>query len=294
MGLSIAFAQLNPTVGDVAGNVARVRRARDRARELGADLVVFSELVLVGYPPEDLVLRPALVDAAAAALRELERDTASGSPAVLVTLPWRANGCLHNAAALVADGRSEIRFKHELPTTVSSTRSASSPRTAARADPVPRRSARRADLRGHLVPARDRASRAGRRRDPARAKRIAVRSDKFAGAHRAGARAAQESGLPLAYVNQVGGQDELVFDGGSFVMNPDGTLAHLLPFWREAIASRPGRRRYGLPLRGRSRHGRAAASRRDLQRDDARPARLRRKNGFRASSSACPAASTRR
>src|SRR5687767_3624510 len=90
MTLSIALAQLNPTVGDVAGNLARMRRARDRAGELGADLVVFSELVLVGYPPEDLVLRPALLDAAAAALRELERDSASGGPALIVTLPWRA------------------------------------------------------------------------------------------------------------------------------------------------------------------------------------------------------------
>jgi len=115
LGLSIAIAQLNPRVGDVAGNLARVRRARDRAAELGADLVVFSELVLVGYPPEDLVLRPALVDAAASALRELERESASGGPALVVTLPWRADGCLHNAAALVADGRSEFRFKYELP-----------------------------------------------------------------------------------------------------------------------------------------------------------------------------------
>ncbi len=115
MTLSIALAQLNPTVGDVAGNLARVRRARDRAAELGADLVVFSELVLVGYPPEDLVLRPALVDAVASALRELERESASGGPALIVTLPWRTDGCLHNAAALVAEGRSELRFKHELP-----------------------------------------------------------------------------------------------------------------------------------------------------------------------------------
>jgi len=115
MGLSIALAQLNPTVGDVAGNLARVRSARDRAAELGADLLVLSELVLVGYPPEDLVLRPALVDAAASALRELERESAAGSLAVLVTLPWRANGCLYNAVALVADGRSELQFKHELP-----------------------------------------------------------------------------------------------------------------------------------------------------------------------------------
>jgi len=73
LGLSIAIAQLNPRVGDVAGNLARVRRARDRAAELGADLVVFSELVLVGYPPEDLVLRPALVDAAASALQQFLR-----------------------------------------------------------------------------------------------------------------------------------------------------------------------------------------------------------------------------
>src|SRR5688572_33142891 len=82
---------------------------RDAAAAQGADLVLFSELVLVGYPPEDLVLRPALVDAAAAALRELERESASGGPAMLVTLPWRADGCLHNAAALVSDGRSELR-----------------------------------------------------------------------------------------------------------------------------------------------------------------------------------------
>src|SRR6185436_11635756 len=113
MTLTIAFSQLNPTVGDVAGNTALVRRARDNAAALGADLVVFSELVLVGYPPEDLVLRPALVEAAARVLRELEEESAAGLPGLLVTLPWAANGHLHNAVALVADGRSELRFKHE-------------------------------------------------------------------------------------------------------------------------------------------------------------------------------------
>ena len=74
MTLTIAFAQLNPTVGDVAGNAALVRRARDEAAAQGADLVVFLRARLVGYPPEDLVLRPALVEAAAAALRDLERE----------------------------------------------------------------------------------------------------------------------------------------------------------------------------------------------------------------------------
>ena len=116
MTLTIACAQLNPTVGDVAGNTNLVRRARDEAAAQGADLVVFSELVLVGYPPEDLVLRPALLEAAAAALHDLEREsTAPGSPGLVVTLPWKDEGRVRNTVALVANGTTELRFKHELP-----------------------------------------------------------------------------------------------------------------------------------------------------------------------------------
>src|SRR5204862_7045160 len=97
VSLSIALAQLNPTVGDVQGNAALVRRARENAAALGADLVVCSELVLVGYPPEDLVLRPALVKAAADALQELERASAAGGPGLVVTLPWASERGVHNA-----------------------------------------------------------------------------------------------------------------------------------------------------------------------------------------------------
>src|SRR5215216_6723217 len=111
MTLTIAFAQLNPTVGDITGNTMLVRRARDEAARQTADLVVFPELVLVGYPPEDLVLRPALVQAAAAALRALQTESSAGVPALAVTLPWAENGRLYNAVALIADGRTEIRFK---------------------------------------------------------------------------------------------------------------------------------------------------------------------------------------
>src|SRR5439155_22872161 len=116
MTITIAFAQVNPTVGDIAGNTALVRRARDEAAAQGADLVVFSELVLVGYPPEDLVLRPALVEAAAAALRDLERESAApGAPGLVVTLPWNEDGHLHNAGAIDANGHTQLRLKHELP-----------------------------------------------------------------------------------------------------------------------------------------------------------------------------------
>src|SRR4029453_13243379 len=91
VSLSIALAQLNPTVGDVAGNAALVRQAGDSGGGGGADLGVFSELVLVGYPPEDLVLRPALVEAAARVLAELERESGSGGARPVGGLP-RAGG----------------------------------------------------------------------------------------------------------------------------------------------------------------------------------------------------------
>ena len=103
MTLTIAFVQLNPTVGDVAGNTALVRRMRDEAAAQGADLVVFSELVLVGYPPEDLVLRPALVEAAAAALRDLEREsTVPGAPGAVLS---RSRSLSAAAAASTNAGR---------------------------------------------------------------------------------------------------------------------------------------------------------------------------------------------
>jgi NAD+ synthase len=246
MTLSIAIAQANPTVGDVTGNLAIIRRMRDDAAAQGADLVVFPELMLVGYPPEDLVLRPTVVDATAAALRELQRDSAS-TVAVAVTLPWREGGCLHNAVALVAEGSSELRFKHDLPNY-----GVFDEKRVFSAGPLPMPLAFR-DVRLGLPICEDvwspavstHLARAG-------AELLLVPNgspfevDKFLQRLDLVQARAREIGIPIAYINQVGGQDELVFDGGSFVVNGDGSLAQVLPFWRESLTVTTWQRTHGV------------------------------------------------
>ncbi|HET9193173.1 MAG TPA: NAD+ synthase [Vicinamibacterales bacterium] len=236
MPLTIACAQVNPTVGDVRGNAALIRRIRDEAAAQHADLVVFPELVLVGYPPEDLVLRPALVEAARSALGDLQRESASGGPGLAVGLPWKGDNGVHNAVALIADGNVELRFKHELPNY-----GVFDEKRVFTAGPLPEP----ADFRGVRIGmpicediwfptvSRHLAARGARlllvpNGSPFEVDKFHVRVDHAA-------RRATDTGLPLAYVNQVGGQDELVFDGGSFVVNADGTRARMTAFWRESL-----------------------------------------------------------
>lgn len=150
--LSITLAQLNQSAGDIAGNAAAMLAARDRARDAGADLIAFPEMQLIGYPPEDLILKPALIERAARELQAMAKVTADGGPAMLVGSVFVRDGNLHNGVALLDGGKvAEVRLKRELPTTALSTRYAC---------PNPARCPNRwysggndrpANLRGHLA-----------------------------------------------------------------------------------------------------------------------------------------------
>ena len=233
--LIIALAQLNPTLGAINANLAKAREARAQAKD--ADLILFPELYICGYPPEDLVLRPSFVEACRVAVEELARDTITG-PAVLIGLPWRDGGKLHNALALLANGKIEtLRYKHDLPNYgVFDEKRVFQPGPAP--GPIAFKGVRigvpicediwtdevcetlaETGAEFFLVP---NGSPFERNKDDVRLNLVVAR--------------VTETGLPMAYLNQVGGQDELVFDGASFVLNADPSLALQMPMFEEAVA----------------------------------------------------------
>jgi NAD+ synthase len=240
----IALAQLNPTMGDVEGNAAKLLAAREEAARPGADLVAPGELVISGYPPEDLVLKPAFQEACEAASRRVIAATADGGPAVLVTTPWRDDGRLYNAAILADGGKIQsARFKHDLPNygVFDEKRVfAQGPMPG----PVVCRGVRLGipiceDIWTPDVPECLMESGAEILIVP---NGSPYESDKQDERLDLAVKRVGETGLPLVYVNQVGGQDELVFDGASFAVGADRKVGALLPGFREALALTTWRR----------------------------------------------------
>jgi len=240
--LAIAIGQLNPIVGDIAGNADKARRARAEAARSGADIVALPELFLSGYPPEDLVLKPAFQAACRAKVEELARETASGGPALLIGTPWLEERKLYNAYCLLDRGAiAAVRRKVNLPNYgVFDERRVFAPGPPP--GPVNFRGVRigipvcediwtewgdyedvvecLAETGAELMIVPN-GSPYSRDKDDMRLNLAVAR--------------VTESGVPLIYINQVGGQDELVFDGASFGLNADRALAFQLPAFREVV-----------------------------------------------------------
>jgi NAD+ synthase len=236
--LTISIAQLNPTVGDIASNVAKLRRARTEAGGQGADLVVGTELCIAGYPPEDLVLKPAFVAACEAAVRDFAKETASG-PAIIVGTPWRQDGKLYNAAALLDGGQvAALRFKHELPNY-----GVFDEKRVFAAGPAPGPIAFRGVRLGLMVCEDMWTPDPTESLQESGAELLLVingspfESDKRDERLSLAVARVKESGLPLLYVNQMSGQDELVFDGASFAIDAECRLRVQLPDWHEALVA---------------------------------------------------------
>lgn len=236
--MKIALAQISSVVGDVDANVARIRAARATAAAQGADLVVTPEFSVGGYPPEDLVRKPAFVAQCEAAIAALAADTADGGPALIVGGPWADGALLYNAAYVLDEGRILARrAKHELPNYgVFDEKRVFDP------GPCPGPVVVRGLRLGLMVcedfwlPAvSETLAETGAElllsingspfEDGKHDRRVAL-----------GVARVVETGLPFVFVGLVGGQDELVFDGASFVLNADRSLVVQVPAFEETIA----------------------------------------------------------
>ncbi|HKU08466.1 MAG TPA: NAD+ synthase [Bradyrhizobium sp.] len=241
----ITLAQLNPTVGDVAGNAAKARAAREKAQADGADLLLLPELFITGYPPEDLVLKPAFQAACREAVEALARETADGGPAVLIGTPWVEDDKLYNACALLDGGRiAALRYKANMPNYGVFDEKRLFARGPA-AGPVTVKGVRvgvpicediwleeseeyenvvecLAETGAEILVVPNGSPYARDKNDI----RLSVAVARVT-----------ESGLPLVYLNQVGGQDELVFDGASFALNADLSVAAQQPAFQEDIVT---------------------------------------------------------
>ncbi|MCK5500358.1 MAG: NAD+ synthase, partial [Tritonibacter mobilis] len=233
----ITLAQLNPTVGDLAGNAAKALSAWQEGRESGADLVALPEMFITGYNTQDLVMKPAFHQAAIAEVEALAAATAEG-PALAIGSPWVEDGKLFNAYLILKGGKIASKcLKHHLPNetvfdevrifdagplggpySVGKTRIGSPICEDGWHEDVAE-TLEETGAEFLLIP---NGSPYYRGKMETRYNHMVAR--------------AVETGLPVIYLNMVGGQDDQVCDGGTFALNPHGALAVQMPVFDECIA----------------------------------------------------------
>jgi NAD+ synthase len=240
--LKIASAQINPTVGDLGGNIAKAEAAYEKASSAGADILVLPETFIVGYPAEDLLLKPSAMRDCMARARVFAKQTENG-PAVVFSTPWISNGkngqagLLYSAVLFMQNGEiTDINFKHKLPNYgVFDEARIFNPGPLP--DVVEFKGVKigmpicediwHPGVCGHLASMGAElliSPNGSPWRRNAHWQRETVAKARI-----------QASGLPIIYVNQVGGQDELAFDGSSFSMSHAGKLVQSLPSFVEAF-----------------------------------------------------------
>ena len=227
---TITLAQLNPTVGDIPGNIKKIKDVYAKHKSQ-ADLIVFTEMVVVGYPTDDLILKPTFIDYVMKDVEALAKEIDDSGAGLLISAPWRENGKVYSAAMLLHGGKIVAkRFKHHLP-------------NYGVFDEV------RVFTAGELpVPVEFKGTKLGvmtcedmwfpdvtanLKKNGAEILLVPNGSPYEVGKTHVRQQIAEqrvkESGLPLVYVNQIGGQDELVFDGASFVLDNKGKVLTQLP-----------------------------------------------------------------
>jgi NAD+ synthase (glutamine-hydrolysing) len=225
MAFKVAIAQVNPTVGDIDGNTKKIIDFIKRAREAGASLVVFPELVITGYPPKDLVLKPSFVRKNLEELERISKETRG--IAAVVGFVDEKDGSIYNAAALLAEGKVRgVQHKTHLPNyDVFDERryfkEAEECRVFTLGDTKLGINICE-DIWVDHGPWKDQAEKGAGlliniSASPFHAGKFQVREELLS-------RRAKEAGVPVIYCNLVGGQDDLVFDGGSYIFNGKGEL----------------------------------------------------------------------
>jgi len=233
--IDLTLAQVNPTVGDLDGNAAKIIDVWGKAE---TDLVVFPELVLSGYPPEDLITNPNFINAVELCVKALCEQSKDFDAATIVTCPWREGGEVFNAALLIYKGEIISKtYKHHLP----NYGVFDEKRVFARGalpDII--------DFNGHklgVMICEDMWHDDVTAHLKAQGAEILIvpngspwRIGKEKRREEHACARAKEVGLPLVYVNQIGGQDELVFDGGSFVVDAHGAIVQRMKAFEEDVA----------------------------------------------------------